>query len=65
MIEKLLFLFVFLFLLFLGISTTFPEGGGVNENTLKASMYLIFAGFFLVMSIFLIAILIIKSLSKK
>ena len=65
MLVKFLFFFVVLFLLFLGISLTFPSGGGVNENTLQASGYLILAGGCLIMSILLLIILVAKSFFKK
>ena len=65
MLIKFLFFFVVLFLLFLGISSSFTKGGGVNENTINASGFLILAGSCLIIAILLVVILIIKSLSKK
>jgi hypothetical protein len=65
MLEKIMFFFVLLFLLFLGIATTFPSGGGVNENTLAASGFLILAGGCLIISLTLALFVIIKFFSKK
>jgi len=65
MLVKSLFFFVVLFLILLGISLSYPSGGGLNENTISASVFLILASFSLVISMILAVVLIIKSLLKK